>query len=242
MAKRAATATAEANAAPGKVAPVERVATPKSSRTRRRILDSAAQVFAAHGYADSSLRDIAEAAGTKAGSLYYHFASKDELVEEVLLFAISEIEQHVRAAVAALGPDATPLDKIATAIQAHTESVIERTDYAKALMRITGQVPAAIRDRHGRFMRIYGEYWAQLLEEARDAGEIRVDLDLTVVRLLIIGAMNWTIEWPTGLWSPNAIAATLSKLVFDGLGISHDGVKPASSAAARQGTGRRRAT
>jgi TetR/AcrR family transcriptional regulator, cholesterol catabolism regulator len=189
----------------------------KSERTRQRILDSAAQVFAARGYADVSLRDIAEAANTKAGSLYYHFSSKDELVEEVLHHAIEEIHQHVRHAVDALGDSARPADRLRTAIDAHTESVIERTDYAKALLRITSQVPDPIRTRHNRYARAYGEYWAKLFEEARDAGEIRVDLDLTLARLLIVGAMNWTVEWPASLWSPEAIAGTLNRLVFEGM-------------------------
>ncbi|TQC45200.1 TetR/AcrR family transcriptional regulator [Rhodococcus sp. WS4] len=191
-----------------------RAVTPKSERTRRRILDSAAQVFAARGYADVSLRDIADAAGTKAGSMYYHFASKDELVEAVLQRAIVEIEQHVREAVDGTEGHA---ERLRAAIKAHTESVLERTDYARALMRMTSQIPEPIRERHNRYSRDYGEYWGSLFEAARDAGEVRVDLDLTVARLLVIGAMNWTIEWPGSLWSPEAIAATLSKILFEGI-------------------------
>jgi len=192
--------------------------TSKSQRTRQRTLDAAARVFANQGYADASLRDIAEAAGTKAGSLYYHFSSKDELVEEVLRAAITEIHEHVRQAVDALGADAHPADRLQEAIRAHTESVIERTDYAKALLRITGQLPEPIRTDYNRYSRDYGEYWGNLFQQAADAGEIRADLDLTVARLLIIGAMNWTVEWPASMWSPATIATTLNRMLFEGIG------------------------
>lgn len=192
--------------------------TPKSERTRARILDSAAQVFAEHGYADVSLRDIADAAGTKAGSLYYYFTSKDELVEEVLRAAIDKIDEHVRELVDALGPDASPSERIRAAVQGHTESVLERTDYAKALMRIAGQIPEPSRTRYNRHSRAYGEYWGKLFEDARDAGEVRVDVDLVLVRLLVIGSLNWTIEWPASFWSPEAITTTVLKMVFEGLG------------------------
>jgi AcrR family transcriptional regulator len=49
--------------------------------TRRRILDSAADAFAAHGYSGASMRDIAEGLGITKAALYYHFASKEDLLD-----------------------------------------------------------------------------------------------------------------------------------------------------------------
>lgn len=48
--------------------------------TRRRILDTATELFTQRGYAGTSVRDIAERLGMTKGALYYHFASKDELL------------------------------------------------------------------------------------------------------------------------------------------------------------------
>ncbi|MGA0837535.1 MAG: TetR family transcriptional regulator, partial [Ilumatobacteraceae bacterium] len=45
---------------------------------RDRILDEAAALFLRHGYEGASLRQLADTVGMKAGSLYYHFASKDD--------------------------------------------------------------------------------------------------------------------------------------------------------------------
>src|SRR5271154_5122899 len=55
---------------------------PKAQITRRLILEAAAALFREKGYAEVSLREIAQAAGMKTGSLYYHFESKESLVEE----------------------------------------------------------------------------------------------------------------------------------------------------------------
>ena len=44
---------------------------------RARIMDEAATLFLRHGYEGTSLRQLADVVGMKAGSLYYHFASKD---------------------------------------------------------------------------------------------------------------------------------------------------------------------
>lgn len=48
--------------------------------TRRRILDAATELFNERGYAGTSIRDITERLGMTKGALYYHFASKDELL------------------------------------------------------------------------------------------------------------------------------------------------------------------
>jgi AcrR family transcriptional regulator len=49
--------------------------------TRRRILAVALELFSAHGYAGTSMRDLAEALGMTKAALYYHFASKEQILE-----------------------------------------------------------------------------------------------------------------------------------------------------------------
>ena len=51
--------------------------------TRATILAEARTIFARQGYAETSLREIAEAVGIKTPSLYAHFSSKEELYERV---------------------------------------------------------------------------------------------------------------------------------------------------------------
>ncbi|MEU1282520.1 ScbR family autoregulator-binding transcription factor [Streptomyces sp. NPDC005805] len=52
-------------------------------RTRRAILDAAAEVFAQHGYHGASIAEILDKAQVTRGALYFHFASKDELVQGI---------------------------------------------------------------------------------------------------------------------------------------------------------------
>ncbi len=61
----------------------------KSEQTRRRILDAAALVFSRRGFSGARLSDVAKVANMKAGSLYYHFASREELVAEVMTRGVS---------------------------------------------------------------------------------------------------------------------------------------------------------
>jgi AcrR family transcriptional regulator len=71
--------TAIANASPEPRRPLR-----KGERTAERILDAAESLFAAHGYAGTTLRDVAEAVGIRIPSLYNHFPSKEALYAAVL--------------------------------------------------------------------------------------------------------------------------------------------------------------
>jgi AcrR family transcriptional regulator len=64
--------------------------TPKSLRTRRRILDAAMRLFAERGYHASSNADVAEASALTRGAMLYHFPTREDLVEA----AIDHIQQR----------------------------------------------------------------------------------------------------------------------------------------------------
>lgn len=63
---------------------------------RRRVLDGALQLFSERGYADTSMRDIARLLGLQNGSLYSHYRSKDELLEQALAPLLDGIDDLLR--------------------------------------------------------------------------------------------------------------------------------------------------
>ena len=58
---------------------------------RRELLETAAEVFAEQGYNATTVRKIADHAGMLAGSLYYHFDSKESMLEEILRTFLDEL-------------------------------------------------------------------------------------------------------------------------------------------------------
>jgi TetR/AcrR family transcriptional regulator, cholesterol catabolism regulator len=191
----------------------------KSEKTRQRVLDAAAKVFREQGYASARLADIAELAGMKTGSLYYHFTGREELVAEILHLGIQTAWDHVRSAVDALPPDATALTRLATAVRAHTLSVLETSDYASAQARIVGQVPREIMKGHLSEQQKYGAYWNELIEAADRSGALRPGTDLFVAKMLVLGALNWTAEWfsPKRGASAAAVADQAVAMVLNGV-------------------------
>ncbi|WP_298039628.1 TetR/AcrR family transcriptional regulator [uncultured Microbacterium sp.] len=172
--------------------------TSKSARTRQRILDAAAQVLSRKGYAGTRLTDVAEAAGVQAPAIYYYFASRDELVEEVMWAGAHRVRVHVEEVLAGLEGAATPSDRILAAVDAHLRYELQISDYTTASVRNAGQVPEHLRVRPAAEEGAYSRLWRELFLAAQDAGELRDGVDINVFRLLLLGSMNWAVEW----WNP----------------------------------------
>lgn len=188
--------------------------------SRRMILDRTASLLVRKGYGETSLRDIAQACDMKAGSLYYHFESKDALVEEILTEGVNRVEQAVREALASAA-DVPPLDRVRLAMEVHLRTLHDRSDYASAHIRCFSHVPEDIRLRLRRIRRSYDAVWAELLEAAQRAGGIARDVDLLTLRFAVIGMLNWSLEWrmPAGA-GPEEMADRFFRIVFHGA--SHD--------------------
>lgn len=185
--------------------------------SRRHILDCAARLFREHGYAAASLRDIADAAGMRTASMYYHFGSKDDIIAEVLNIAVQTVFAEVRRGVEAL-KDASPILRIRAAVEAHLRAVFETNDYNGASIRIFAQIPPHIAEMTAEQREEYVGFWRALLKEAQSAGLLR-GVDLTLLRLFLFGAMNWAPQWyKPGEYSLSDIAGELCDIFLFGAG------------------------
>ncbi len=188
-----------------------------SDDTRRQILDAAAKLLRSNGYASTSLRDIATATGMKAGSLYYHFASKEEIAETVMAEGIDLVRAAVRAALASRAPDSDPLENIEIAVRAHLRALHESGDYASANIRCFSHVPREIKQRLRKVRERYDDDWRKLISRARLAGRLDAEIDDGALRYGLFGVMNWTLEWvrPGGP-PPDDLAAKFFRILFRG--------------------------
>lgn len=208
--------------------------------TRELILAGAAKLFRQQGYAATTLRQIAQAAGIKAGSIYYHFGSKDEILGVVLDEGIRAVDVAVRDRLSRLAPDASHRERVAAAIAGHLHGLLQRGDFTSANIRIYGQIPAPLKARHRVLRQAYARFWDELLLRARESGELRGDVSLAMLRLFLIGALNWTVEW----YNPrrggfDEFARDVTEVVFDGI-LSRPTPAPRRTGAPRQARATRR--
>jgi len=170
----------------------------KSTQTRRRILDAAAHVLSVKGYAGLRLNDVAAHAELQAPAIYYYYPSRDDLIEEVMWVGVADMREHVIAILEGLPADVSALDRLLAAVRAHLRHELEISDYTTAAIRNAGQVPPGIRQRQILEEQRYGEVWRRLINDMARSGELRADLDLYIAQMLVLGALNWAVEW----WDP----------------------------------------
>ena len=200
----------------------------KSARTRGRILNAAAHVLSVKGYAGTRLSDVAEYAELQAPAIYYYFPSRDDLIEEVMYAGIAEMRTHLQGVLDELPPEASPMDKILVAVEAHLRHELELSDYASASIRNAGQIPERLRTRQLKEEAAYGRIWRRLFDEARAEGQLRSDLDARHAQLLVLGALNWSAEWfDLRRSSVDTIVSNAHVLVRNGLSPAPPAARPA---------------
>jgi AcrR family transcriptional regulator len=185
--------------------------------TRRQILNAAAKLLRRNGYASTSLRDVAAATGMKAGSLYYHFASKEEIAETVMAEGIDLVRAAVKKALADRPKDADPLENIEIAVRAHLQALHESGDYASANIRCFNHVPDEMKQRLRKIRERYSADWRKLIHQARAAGRLDADIDDEALHYGLFGVMNWTLEWlrPGGPL-PDDLGVMFFRILFHG--------------------------
>jgi AcrR family transcriptional regulator len=158
------------------------------------VLDEAAALFLARGYAETSLRGIAAAAGMKAGSVYYHFASKEALLEAILRRGLEVMVQAFDDAEATTH-ERDGRTRIAAHVRAHLAALFEHGPYTAAHVTTFRTAPPAVRDAIVPERDAYEAMWTHLLEDLAAKGEIEAETPIGLSRLILFGAMNSSLEW-----------------------------------------------
>jgi len=194
--------------------------TSRGRSKRKRILDAAAKVLARRGYSGTQMSEIAEEAGTLAGSLYYHFKSREDLIEQVLREGVTSAFARTREIVDALGAAAPARERLEAAIRAHLKFQLVESDYARGAVRSIGHYPDDMWARTNSQFRSYGRFFDNLIVAAMKAGDIDPEVNRSAFRMLILGAANWAPEWyrSGGSLPAEEIGDLLVRLVFDGVG------------------------
>jgi len=165
------------------------------------VLDEAARLFRTQGFAGTSVRDIARAVGMMPGSLYCHFATKEELLAAVYAKGVEQISAAVSTAVAR---HTAPWDRLEAACVAHLQAVLRDDDYAQVVVRVRpGDAPAV----GARLIELRDQYEALFAALVKDLPLSR-GTDRRALRLMLMGALNGSQTWyqPQGRLTPRAIA------------------------------------
>lgn len=169
-------------------APGTQAGAPRQHNRRDALLVAAASVIATRGYDTTSMRDIARAAGMHAGSLYYHYASKDDLFVAVHGAAIAAIAAAVERAIAT---SEDPWDRLAAAAAAHLEALLGSRRTVKIVSPDFPVTSARVRAKLVAQRDAYDRRFQALV----DAVPLPATADRAMLRLMLLGALNWAPRW-----------------------------------------------
>ena len=159
----------------------------EQSRGRReRILDAAFTTFAGRGYRDASVDDIAAAAETSKGGVYFHFPTKESIFRELMRTTADKLVGKVERAVAL---ETDPIARAEVALETVLATFAGHRTMARLLfLDVVGAgrvFQAEANGLHERFARLIQGY----LDEAVEAGVIP-PTDTRVTSIAWFGALN----------------------------------------------------
>ena len=167
---------------------------------RETLLQAAAQVFAQRGFAEAQMDDIASAANTSKGGLYFHFPTKAALLEAVVVRAGEILRGRVLEAMANAG--ASPIDRADAALATLVETVAAHRSLSRVLSSETFR---GARGSRQRIEAIEDEFVALIageLQQAQDQGlltELDTPLEPDLTARVWVGMVQATLAaWASG--------------------------------------------
>ncbi|CAN7769597.1 TetR/AcrR family transcriptional regulator [Cupriavidus necator] len=186
--------------------------------TREKLLRLAARAFGTQGYAATTMRGIADQAGIEAASIYYHFSSKEELLEAVMEHGAQSIFAHTWARIAALPAGADAEQRFRAGLLGLIGAMIKYGDYTLAHGRQLAELPDKVRERQIKRRAQHQDFWNSMLEDLRAEGRLREDIDIALCRVFVLSTIASVQTWfNPKKGSPEKVIDELCTILFEGV-------------------------
>ena len=195
---------------------VEEPPTPSVSR-RDELLELAAAMFAERGLRATTVRDIADSAGILSGSLYHHFSSKEEMVDELLRGFLDWLFDRYQQIVAT---EPNPLERLKGLFMASFEAIADRhaqvVIYQDEAKRLTDQPRFAYVEERNKEQR---KMWVDVLNQGIEEGYFRPDIDVDLIYRFIRDTTWVSVRWyqPGGPLTAEEVGRQYLSIVLGGI-------------------------
>ena len=178
---------------------------PVTSSVADRALPIAAELFARHGYGETTTRQISAALGVTNGTFYHHFPSKEVLLRRICEHALADLHARVAAAIDGVEDHEARLRAL---VASHLRAIV---DAQAAHMTMLTEFRALQGEHRRTVLATRDAYEAMVREVVADAqrdGFLGDGIAGTTLTRLLLNLLNWTIFWyrPDGDLSPEQLA------------------------------------
>lgn len=201
-----------------------------SKRGKKNVFEVAAEVFHRKGYDNTSMSDVAEAAGLTKAGLYHHVSSKESLLYTVLDSGLDLTESYVMKPLEAI---ADPIERLKTMIELHLRLVLEERNLeVTGLLHECKTLAPADRTRINRRKKEYVKMSTKVIADAVRKYNI-TDVNPKLAAFALLGMLNWTYQWykPSGSHSREEIVTQFQNIFLNGI-LGHAWTEHAAKAGA----------
>ncbi len=183
-----------------------------------RIKEAATRVFSKKGFYNSTIADVAKVAEVAEGTIYLYFKNKDDLL--ISIFEGS-MDYFIQVVTSELEPEKDPREKLRKFINLHLKLVEKNPDLAQVLQIELRQSSKFMKEYEGGKFGEYLNVVRTILEEGREQGVFRQDIEPRILRRTIFGAVDeMALDWllmPKKKYSLEVCAQQLSDLFLKGI-------------------------
>ena len=156
------------------------------------IRNAAITQFCKHGYAGSSLNDVAGIVEIHKATLYHYFPSKERLLADILDYAHDQLAE-IRDEVDKL--DVSPIERLQALLKIQTLWYLENIDLARVTFHEWTNVGDDLIEEQTERRRTYDRFIRSLIKGAKLDGKIDNDVDISLAANFITGAINAAPAW-----------------------------------------------
>jgi len=161
------------------------------AHSRAALIKAARQCFAVRGYFNVRIADVAQQAGMSQGSIYWYFASKEELLKAVLLEAFESLGAVMAEAAAAPGDARQKIDHLLNNLLQYAQ---ESNQFTSIMISLMGHTNEDMFARLGFDMDAIGLGYTQsllsILTQAQAEGVIPAQHDPLALTMMFFGMFN----------------------------------------------------
>ncbi len=187
------------------------------SHRRGQLLAIAAELFATRGYAQTTVRDIADEAGILSGSLYHHFSSKEAMLDEILRGFLGKLYERF----AEIEREGQSPEEVLDALISHSFATIHAAPHAVALYQNESGVLArqpgfAYVDETSKKVEAV---WIRTIKAGQKSGVFRDDVDASLTYRFIRDTVWAAVRWyrPGGKLKWDKVSAQYITVLHGGL-------------------------
>ena len=172
------------------------MSSPRSASPRRELQSAesivaiATELFWRQGYDGTSMADIAAAARINKSSLYHHIRGKQEILRTICTRSFGQLTASLDQAVSA---EAGAGERVLLAFTGAVRTALADPRGTAVIVRLQGKSEVARQVRTWR--RDYEQRFAELIKAGQQAGDVRTDVDAVMLARLVLGLVNWVVEW-----------------------------------------------